>query len=66
MSFYMIAKIGLLLKGSKRDAGVGSIKKAGSRPLLQFEWMVARVSSDCNKNGRFILQIVMFPFPGII
>ena len=66
MAFYMIAKIGLLLKGSKRDAGVGRIKKAGSRPLLQFEWMMVRVSPDCNKNGRFILQIVMRPFPGII
>ena len=66
MTFYMIAKIGFLFKESKHDAGVGSVKKAGSRPLLQFEWMVACVSSDCNKNSRFILQIVMRPFPGII
>ena len=62
----MIAKIGFLFKESKHDAGVESIKKAGSRPLLQFERMVVCVSPDCNKNGRFVLQIVMRPFPGII
>ena len=62
----MIAKIELLFKESKHDVDVGSIKKAGACLLLQFEWMMMCVSSDCNKNGRFMLQIVMHPFPGII
>ena len=62
----MIAKIGFPFKESKYDAGVGSIKKADACLLLQFERMVVCVSPDCNKNGRFVLQIVMRPFPGII